>query len=813
LLVACLLAGSLALAGCSGDDGDVGLTGPAGQDGVNGTNGSDGLPGQDGDDGVPGTDGKDGFDGINGSDGATKLLNAHAVTDQVDWSNAVVSTVGDDVVITFSVTVDGEPKDNFITKSSSYRYAYNAARENSPPTGAARVRNSYERFTIATTAFDVVSNGSGNYTVTLPGMAAVAGTADTSYMIRLTNGATPALTATIMAHSADVTRDVAGNEGCIGCHGNYVFAGGHHGANPKGVEACVVCHTRYNSQTRGEGGDRLTAYVHGIHNAHNMPSGEFAKDEEDVWHTTYPTYMQNCSVCHNTPERLDLVNNAPVSFSLCMSCHDNWDGFSFSSATAAPFKGVHASMTAATPCANCHEGNTAPASAKDFHNGQMTERNGLIWDGQDMSVTEGAKVDMQITGVTRTAAVAPATEDSLVITWTASYNDAPVNPCNTTVSTTAPIFHAGGAANAITGQASSNMSFLRAYGQGGDWVNAGIGTSPGQPVSTNVTTSNTVCADNVATTTIAMTPAEHATTAVKGVVALQGKPQVGLSFNYVDAKNVIQVRAKTPTREFVVASGALPAETRRAIIDTDACLKCHVGSLYQHGGNRIDNVDMCVMCHNEASSEQNVRLGDGVTAANAYDGKAGQTYGFKSLLHAVHSAGVSGAITMVYRTHGIYVWAGHDTVIPNWPTDEDGHYLSGVSATVPGATAARTHNLHVTTYPQTLKNCQACHLPGSQELPDQSKAVATTLDAGAAPWSNQLDDTLQGPAMAACMSCHQSNELATQAGLQAHAKQFGWAPTTSANGRADFLNYSRGVETCYFCHQEEEEAPASGGGH
>jgi cytochrome c551/c552 len=29
-----------------------------------------------------------------------------------------------------------------------------------------------------------------------------------------------------------------------------------------------------------------------------------------------------------------------------------------------------------------------------------------------------------------------------------------------------------------------------------------------------------------------------------------------------------------------VGTGALPAEQRRAVADTDACVKCHVGSLY-----------------------------------------------------------------------------------------------------------------------------------------------------------------------------------------------------------------------------------------
>ena len=68
------------------------------------------------------------------------------------------------------------------------------------------------------------------------------------------------------------------------------------------------------------------------------------------------------------------------------------------------------------------------------------------------------------------------------------------------------------------------------------------------------------------------------------------------------------VRVPTPTHEFVVGTGAKPTAPRREIADTGQCLKCHVGSLYQHGNTRVDNVTMCIICHNSASSDQNNRV-------------------------------------------------------------------------------------------------------------------------------------------------------------------------------------------------------------
>lgn len=809
-LMAGLLASALALGGCS-DDGDTGATGPQGPQG------EQGVPG---DPSTPTTQATVETCVVCHSAGKfADVAAAHAVVGQIEVSNVVVTNTGADVdldgqnevIVTFNVTEDGQPYNGFPLVFRAYQYAASAVAH--PTTGTAPapvypVANDFERVTVTTLATLATPIVNGAYTVTIDQTPPVG---NVTYLVTVAQDTTETKpVATAVGHLGAPVRDLVSNQACINCHGNNVFREpnsdltefGHHGANPQGVDSCVVCHTRYTSVSRGAGGDRTTAYVHGIHNSYNMPSHGYDRTfpqptpRVNDFEVTYPTYMSNCSVCHDTPARLAVVNNAPPSYSLCFSCHDSWDGFG---TPGGIFGGVnHTTYNWNTDCALCHNSADGAASPKavvsDFHNGLITERGGVIWNGEDVSVTEGAKVDMQITGITRTG-------NDVAVTWTALYDGTAVNPCNAVAAAGAPSFHAA-AADAVTGQAASNFSLLRAYGEGDDWTNNNIGTSPGQPLATNLSTTNTVCDGNTATTTITLTATEIATADVKGVVALQGKAQVKLPFVYSGtAVDVDQVRSKTPTREFVVATGALPTTARRSIVDTDACLKCHVGSLYQHGGNRIDNVDMCVTCHNEASSEQNVRLLDGVDATEAYDGQAGQTYGFKSLLHAVHSAGETGKITMVYRTNGVYVWAGEDTIIPNWP----GTGAQTVYGSVPAGTntlgTTRTHNLHVPTYPRSLNDCAACHVAGSTGLPDQSKSVATTINAGTVALStttppsasnavngNGNDDTLEGTAAAACMSCHQSGNSFEQSVLKAHAYQNGWAPAVFPEGRQTILD-------------------------
>ncbi len=105
--------------------------------------------------------------------------------------------------------------------------------------------------------------------------------------------------------------------------------------------------------------------------------------------------------------------------------------------------------------------------------------------------------------------------------------------------------------------------------------------------------------------------------------------------------------------------------------------------------------------------------------------------------------------------------------------------------------ATQPHNLYHPTYPRNERQCSACHVAGFDTVPDQSVAVATTIDAGVcesncgttgAVWRDQLDDTLQGASAAACVSCHSTTET------RGHAYNEGWIPQTFPNGRQTILD-------------------------
>jgi hypothetical protein len=172
----------------------------------------------------------------------------------------------------------------------------------------------------------------------------------------------------------------------------------------------------------------------------------------------------------------------------------------------------------------------------------------------------------------------------------------------------------------------------------------------------------------------------------------------------------------------------------------------------------------------------------GVEASEAYDGKAGQTFEMKTMLHAIHSAGDRGDVNMapivIYRNRGIYAWAESRDMLANWPGE-------GPQIVYGSDNVTQTHNFHNPTYPRLENDCAACHAEDFAVVPDQAIAMATTLEAGVDPWTNQIDDVLQGAGAASCTSCH------SDAAAKGHAYQNGWTPTTFPNGRQTIIDATK----------------------
>jgi len=265
-----------------------------------------------------------------------------------------------------------------------------------------------------------------------------------------------------------------------------------------------------------------------------------------------------------------------------------------------------------------------------------------------------------------------------------------------------------------------------------------------------------------------------ATATGSGAVAIEGRAIIAGTTTRVGIKGEVQyfgITEITPT-------------PRRVVVDVAGkCDKCH-DQLALHGGNRNDNAQLCVMCHNpnntDAQASARTKFANGLpNAAVIADGKKEEAIDFKRMIHGIHAGAkksLDGTKTLFgFREKGLWV-SGND--------------YSGMR------------------FPGILNDCTTCHLAGTYELTGiwdpssspfgsvlgstvDSTPGLTDLDASAtvnAALQNPGDDLNISPTAAVCSSCHDSSAANT------HMQQNGglFSSTQAAIGA--------NIEQCSICH-------------
>ena len=193
---------------------------------------------------------------------------------------------------------------------------------------------------------------------------------------------------------------------------------------------CVVCHT---GSIYSFIPDSWVGMIHGIHNSHNMPDWLVRVQPDDEFEVTYPTYMTQLQ---RLPRQRDDAGggqrdagHGPGLLQL-----PRVDGeLGLRRVRRDVPRGLHrGDELPGLPQGGRRRGD--PDEVTDFHNSLETERVGIIWDGVDLSVTEGKKFTWKIDGIVDDGT-------NLKISWSATYNGAAVDPCNTVIGAGKPLFH------------------------------------------------------------------------------------------------------------------------------------------------------------------------------------------------------------------------------------------------------------------------------------------------------------------------------------------------------------------------------------
>jgi OmcA/MtrC family decaheme c-type cytochrome len=518
------------------------------------------------------------------------------------------------------------------------------------------------------------------------------------------------------------TRDIALTTSCNECHDPLNI----HGRRFE-VGYCVTCHNP--GLLDGDDSYDMSVMTHMIHNADpDYREGEFAE-------ITYPQELLDCRKCHNGDDpgspQGDNWKNAP-SMEACGSCHTDVD---FAAGTG------HIAQTDNASCATCH---TAEDIETDHVTPMATPNNPNLPAGVP-------EIVYGISSVTVDGSGAP----TIIFTITADGTPLDLTNLDPALRHRYP-------------------GFLLAWAEPQDGITEPIdynnlGEESAQPISVSLedvvagTDGTITCgaADGSCTATLT---AKFPTGAILRAVGLQGYFRIDTT-----GDDEYDYSLHTPSVLMAVTGD----EERRTVVDSVKCANCHEW-FEGHGGNRVYNMQICVMCHvpNLSSSGREITdPSDEVVAELGSDTLSypEATQNMKEMIHGIHASAVR---TTDYE----HVRDRNDGIYYNWSE---------------------------VTFPAETSNCLLCHDGDTYELPlDENVLVTTNRTTGV---SNGLDatpddvlaareslpndtDFVISPISGSCYFCHDSEESVSHMEIN------------GGSINVNRVDLDDNLETCDVCH-------------
>ncbi len=488
----------------------------------------------------------------------------------------------------------------YIPKGQEEYTAYTTTIQTSPITHNSATQASADR------GGSVTQTGSGAYTYTFHTTAPSGFDATATHTIgiygsrNLTqfNLGTSYASATynFVPNGAQVTtvHQIVATADCNACHGQLAF----HGGSRRGVELCVLCHTKQTSDPDTGNTVDFRVMIHKIHMGSQLPSVQAGKPYEIIGYqqsvanfstVVYPADIRRCETCHNPKNGAAQTNlwlTAPNA-AACGACHDNVNFATGQNHAGGP-------QIDNSQCANCHQ----PQGQLPF-DASIT---GAHYVPED--VPDSPKIVAAISGVSNgTAGNAP--------TVTFTLKDGTGNPIPMST------FASGGSLRLTMAGPTSDYG----YTSFGSDV-----TTPGY-VQESLTASNTSCASD-GTCTYTFKHGVPAGATGTYAVAMEARLSATLLPGTTSAVTY-NYSAINPVYYFSVdGSDVMP---RREVVNISNCNQCHY-KLELHGTLR-NQPEYCVMCHNPSNTDASQR-------PNAKDPAQQklppQSIDFPLLVHRIH---------------------------------------------------------------------------------------------------------------------------------------------------------------------------------
>ena len=561
------------------------------------------------------------------------------------------------------------------------------------------------------------------------------------------------------AGDPDAYQSFANSDGCTNCHGSPYRKHGYRVSDVEGIPsfaACKTCH--YDDRTGGHedwqymvddpfnwatgvGATRDYAYIANVKNdTHMAHAMEFP----------YPQSMSNCNTCHEG-YLTEILDDSNFDLAFCKSCHviEGTDAWPADAGTT--LEGMYAQPHRPPPMTFLW----ADAGVDNIHNVDMNCQNCHGTDGFSAFADMHSGYDDHIYDAngdkfaeTYTVAVDSVTMAGNVLTIDFSASD-PAIAVEVLVS-----LYGWDTKNFIIASHSRDGSDLCPSSRG-DGCRMEFAPGDTNPLFTD----NSVGAGDYSVDLDlgAYVPTEFLPDDIPTLIADGVIKKAEISVTPELELNGEDVVLLAVGETFDIAGSMIVDDYFKgmnAAVDVDKCNACHdsLASTFHDGSGRGgDGIEVCKHCHVTTSPGSHIEL-----ASRAID----------SYVHAIHSF---------------------------QPFDEDDVYNDND----PVFNARNEQHKHHTFPYFTALACEACHLEGAYNVPDQSESLfgvlraSWTLDDPSVRAIGTIPEYVTGPASRACGGCHRADMVNADAAgdlasFNAHTGSFG---TLEENDSDDLALY------------------------
>ena len=630
--------------------------------------------------------------------------------------------------------------------------------------------------------------------------------------------------------ATDFQREVVSKTVCNECHEKLTL----HGSRNE-TQYCVVCHTdqlkfgsanvastngkfpaltetatknaitgitsySYTPRMMVADGETIGDFPTMVHKIHS--GGDLVKENYNLANVVFDlkgfsilgSGQKMCAKCHDNTKAAQADNwNTKPSQLACGSCHDGIDWKTGAGSTLADKAAFAAKPASTNPvlarsghapgqtlsnaaCSICH----TPADIKVYHQTEnITKHNPTIKAGL-VTFTYDIK-----------SAVVDATTNNVSVQFQ-------INADGKALTSLAPAGFTG------------SPGFLLAYAKAQDGITTPVdynnaGVKQAQAISVSIA--------NLLKGTGGTVTGPDANGVFTAVLTGANVFPVGATLRAVALQGYFTQVSPASARHSISVTKAVTGDTeRRKVVDSDKCSNCHEW-FEGHGGNRVYQVQVCVMCHTPGLATSGRGIADAVLQGYPYtaaDNKMLTEWG-------ISKTAASGALKLPVTTnnfkdmiHGIH--AGRESASPFM----DARDRTSVSATGVVGGAITMLDFRRMDFPGKINNCETCHVAGTfSSVPANAlastyesidAAYATAIGSGtatpalakAALGTANVTDKVTSPYVAACVGCHTSTKAQTHFGLYKSAVVQGARSVFAVTVASGSSDATAGV--CASCH-------------